>query len=190
MGRKISVDSATMMNKGLEVIEARWLFDVAARAHRGGDPPAEHRPLAGRVRRRLGDRAARRNPDMRMPIAHALACPERIESGATPLDLAAHRRARRSSSPTWRASRACGLAYEALRARRHRARGAERRQRGRGRGFPRGRLPFTGIAGVIETRCERCRRAPRTIARQRHAADDRGARRARRRARVLARSAA
>jgi 1-deoxy-D-xylulose-5-phosphate reductoisomerase len=88
MGRKISVDSATMMNKGLEVIEARWLFDV---------PPERIEVLIhsqsiihslvefvdGSVIAQLS------NPDMRVPIAHALGFPERIESGATPLDLAA-----------------------------------------------------------------------------------------------------
>ena len=59
MGRKISVDSATMMNKALEVIEARWLFDLRARADRGRDPSAEHHPLDGRLPRQLGAGAAR-----------------------------------------------------------------------------------------------------------------------------------
>jgi 1-deoxy-D-xylulose-5-phosphate reductoisomerase len=78
MGRKISVDSATMMNKGLEVIEAHWLFG-AGRAHRGGDPPRERDPLHGAyvdgsVLAQLG------NPDMRTPIAHAMAFPERVDA--------------------------------------------------------------------------------------------------------------
>jgi 1-deoxy-D-xylulose-5-phosphate reductoisomerase len=86
MGRKISVDSATMMNKGLEVIEAHWLFNV---------PPAQievvihpqsviHslvRYVDGSVLAQLG------NPDMRTPIAHALAHPQRIDAGVAPLDL-------------------------------------------------------------------------------------------------------
>ncbi|MCK7502066.1 MAG: hypothetical protein MZW92_78155 [Comamonadaceae bacterium] len=89
MGRKISVDSATMMNKGLEVIEAHWLFGAPRRADRGGDPSAERDPLAGRVRRRLGASRSSGNPDMRTPIAHALGLP------------GAHRRRRaaRSTSP-------------------------------------------------------------------------------------------
>jgi 1-deoxy-D-xylulose-5-phosphate reductoisomerase len=87
MGRKISVDSATMMNKGLEVIEARWLFDL---------PPSRIEVLIhpqsvihsmvsyvdGSVLAQMG------RPDMRTPIAHALAHPERIASGVGPLDLA------------------------------------------------------------------------------------------------------
>lgn len=87
MGRKISVDSATMMNKGLEVIEARWLFGLA------GDridvlihPQSVIHSLVsyadGSVLAQLG------NPDMRTPIAHALAFPERVESGVAQLDLA------------------------------------------------------------------------------------------------------
>lgn len=86
MGQKISVDSATMMNKGLEVIEAHWLF---------GLPPAQievvlHRQsvihsmvdyVDGSVLAQMG------NPDMRTPIANTLAWPERIESGVNALDL-------------------------------------------------------------------------------------------------------
>lgn len=86
MGRKISVDSATMMNKGLEVIEAHWLFAC---------PPAEIQVVVhpqsvihsmveyadGSILAQLG------NPDMRTPIAHALAYPERIAAGVEPLDL-------------------------------------------------------------------------------------------------------
>ena len=88
MGRKISVDSATMMNKGLELIEACWLFDVT---------PAEIDILIhpqsiihsmveyedGSVVAQLG------NPDMRTPIAHALGWPDRIDSGVSSLDLVA-----------------------------------------------------------------------------------------------------
>lgn len=86
MGRKISVDSATMMNKGLEVIEARWLFDVVAEAievviHPQSIVHSLVEYVDGSVIAQLS------NPDMRVPIAHALAFPERIESGARPLDL-------------------------------------------------------------------------------------------------------
>ena len=88
MGRKISVDSATMMNKGLEIIEACRLFRVdAARVRVVVHPESivhsmvEYRD--GSVLAQLG------NPDMRTPIAHALAWPGRIPSGVAPLDLAA-----------------------------------------------------------------------------------------------------
>jgi 1-deoxy-D-xylulose-5-phosphate reductoisomerase len=88
MGRKISVDSATMMNKGLEVIEARLLFDVPAERievliHSQSIIHSLVEFVDGSVIAQLS------NPDMRVPIAHALGFPERIESGATPLDLAA-----------------------------------------------------------------------------------------------------
>lgn len=88
MGRKISVDSATMMNKGLEVIEAHWLFGVpASRIEVVIHPQSVIHSMVsyvdGSVLAQLG------NPDMRTPIAHALAYPERIESGVQPLDLAA-----------------------------------------------------------------------------------------------------
>ena len=86
MGPKISVDSATMMNKGLELIEACWLFDMD---HQNIDIVLHpesiiHSMIAyndGSVLAQMG------NPDMRTPIAHALAWPERIHSGVEPLDL-------------------------------------------------------------------------------------------------------
>ncbi|MCK9505450.1 MAG: 1-deoxy-D-xylulose-5-phosphate reductoisomerase [Porticoccaceae bacterium] len=86
MGQKISVDSATMMNKGLELIEACWLFNVPADAVEVVIHPQSivHSLVAyvdGSVLAQLG------NPDMRTPIAHALAWPERIDSGVAPLDL-------------------------------------------------------------------------------------------------------
>jgi 1-deoxy-D-xylulose-5-phosphate reductoisomerase len=86
MGRKISVDSATMMNKGLEVIEARWLFDVPPQAievviHPQSIVHSLVEYIDGSLIAQLS------NPDMRVPIAHALGYPERIASGATPLDL-------------------------------------------------------------------------------------------------------
>ena len=88
MGRKISVDSATMMNKGLEVIEARWLFDLPAeRIEVLVHPQSIVHSLVEYVDGSMIAQLS--NPDMRVPIAHALAFPERIESGAKPLDLAA-----------------------------------------------------------------------------------------------------
>ncbi|HZJ93467.1 MAG TPA: 1-deoxy-D-xylulose-5-phosphate reductoisomerase [Thiopseudomonas sp.] len=88
MGQKISVDSASMMNKGLELIEACWLF--AARPEQVEvviHPQSVIHSLVdyvdGSVLAQLG------NPDMRTPIAHAMAWPERIASGVAPLDLCA-----------------------------------------------------------------------------------------------------
>lgn len=88
MGRKISVDSATMMNKGLELIEACWLFGVGPdRIEILIHPQSIVHSLVeyadGSVLAQLG------NPDMRTPIAHALGWPERIESGVARLDLTA-----------------------------------------------------------------------------------------------------
>lgn len=87
MGRKISVDSATMMNKGLEVIEAHWLFHVeAARIEVVIHPESVIHSLVeyvdGSVIAQLG------NPDMRTPIAYALGYPERIAAGVEFLELA------------------------------------------------------------------------------------------------------
>lgn len=86
MGRKISVDSATMMNKALEVIEARWLFGLAPERVRVVIHPQSiiHSMVVCRdasVLAQLG------TPDMRVPIAYGLAWPERIESGAATLDF-------------------------------------------------------------------------------------------------------
>jgi 1-deoxy-D-xylulose-5-phosphate reductoisomerase len=114
MGQKISVDSATMLNKGLEVIEAHWLFDM----------PAHHIDVVihpqsvihsmvqyhdGSVLAQLG------NPDMRTPIAHALGFPERIQAGVDMLDLV--KVGQLSFEPVDLVRYPClNLAYEALRA--------------------------------------------------------------------------
>ena len=86
MGKKISVDSASMMNKGLEVIEAHWLFNVPAEKievviHPQSVIHSLVQYVDGAVLAELG------NPDMRTPIAHALAYPERIAAGVEALDL-------------------------------------------------------------------------------------------------------
>ena len=86
MGRKISVDSATMMNKGLEVIEAHWLFGASAEQievviHPQSVIHSLVQYVDGSVVAELG------NPDMRTPIAHSLAYPERVDAGVAPLDL-------------------------------------------------------------------------------------------------------
>ena len=88
MGRKISVDSATMMNKALEVIEARWLFDLAPRDVRVVIHPQSiiHSMVVCRDRSVLAQLGT---PDMRVPIAYGLSWPERIESGAEQLDVLA-----------------------------------------------------------------------------------------------------
>jgi 1-deoxy-D-xylulose-5-phosphate reductoisomerase len=86
MGRKISVDSASMMNKGLEVIEAHWLFNAAADdiqvvVHPQSVIHSMVQYVDGSVLAQMG------NPDMRTPIAYGLAYPERIDAGVEPLDL-------------------------------------------------------------------------------------------------------
>ena len=86
MGQKISVDSATMMNKGLEVIEAHWLFNAAPDQiqvviHPQSVIHSMVEYVDGSVLAQLG------NPDMRTPIAHALGFPDRIETGVAPLDM-------------------------------------------------------------------------------------------------------
>lgn len=88
MGQKISVDSATLMNKGLEVIEASWLFassleQIEVVVHPQSTVHSMVAYTDGSVLAQLG------NPDMRTPIAYALAWPERLESGVAPLDLVA-----------------------------------------------------------------------------------------------------
>jgi 1-deoxy-D-xylulose-5-phosphate reductoisomerase len=86
MGRKISVDSATMMNKGLEFIEAKWLFNVEAEDIQVVIHPQS--TIHSMVQYKDGSVIAQMgNPDMRTPIAHALSFPERIESGVPPLDF-------------------------------------------------------------------------------------------------------
>ena len=88
MGRKISVDSASLMNKGLELIEACWIFDLAPDQVEVVVHPQSI--LHSMVQYRDGSVLAQMgNPDMRTPIAYGLGWPERIESGVPPLDLIA-----------------------------------------------------------------------------------------------------
>ena len=112
MGRKISVDSATMMNKGLEVIEARWLFDarpeqIEVVIHPQSIVHSMVEYLDGSVLAQLS------NPDMRTPIAHSLAYPERVEAGVNWLDLAKIGTLT-FESPDLRRFPCLGLAYQAL----------------------------------------------------------------------------
>ncbi|SQF64137.1 1-deoxy-D-xylulose 5-phosphate reductoisomerase [Actinobacillus pleuropneumoniae] len=86
MGKKISVDSATMMNKGLEYIEARWLFNASAEEmeiiiHPQSIIHSMVRYIDGSVIAQMG------NPDMCTPIAHTMAYPKRINAGVAPLDF-------------------------------------------------------------------------------------------------------
>jgi 1-deoxy-D-xylulose-5-phosphate reductoisomerase len=101
MGQKISVDSASMMNKGLELIEACWLFNtrpeqVQVVIHPQSVIHSMVEYIDGSVLAQLG------NPDMRTPIAHALAWPERIESGVSSLDIIATARLDFSAPDTQR----------------------------------------------------------------------------------------
>jgi len=112
MGRKISVDSASMMNKGLEVIEAHWLFNAPADAiqivvHPQSVIHSLVQYVDGSVLAQLG------NPDMRTPIAYALAWPQRIDSGVAPLDLFQIARLD-FSAPDFTRFPCLGLAYQAL----------------------------------------------------------------------------
>jgi 1-deoxy-D-xylulose-5-phosphate reductoisomerase len=114
MGRKISVDSATMMNKGLEVIEAHWLFGAPAGIidvviHPQSVIHSMVSYVDGSVVAQLG------NPDMRTPIAHALAFPERIESGVGQLDLT-QVGTLQFYQPDYQRFPCLALAFEALRA--------------------------------------------------------------------------
>ena len=114
MGRKISVDSATMMNKGLEVIEAHWLFNADASQidvviHPESVIHSLVEYIDGSVIAQLG------NPDMRTPIAYALGYPGRIAAGVEFLDLA-RVGALRFEQPDQRRFPCLRLSYEALRA--------------------------------------------------------------------------
>jgi 1-deoxy-D-xylulose-5-phosphate reductoisomerase len=115
MGRKITVDSATMMNKGLEVIEAHWEFDMEPSAiqvviHPQSVVHSMVRYQDGSILAQLGI------PDMRIPIAYALSFPQRLKGSWKPLDLTAHREL--NFLPVERARfPALALAYQALRER-------------------------------------------------------------------------
>lgn len=111
MGQKISVDSATMLNKGLELIEACWLFNAHPRqvqvvVHPQSVIHSMVEYIDGSVLAQLG------NPDMRTPIAHALAWPERMESGVASLDLIATARLD-FSAPDYARFPCLGLAQQA-----------------------------------------------------------------------------
>ena len=148
MGRKISVDSATMMNKGLEVIEAFWLFGAPREAleiviHPQSVVHSMVEYLDGSVMAQLGQ------PDMRTPIACALAWPDRIDAGVAPIDFTALAKLEFSAVDTGRFP-CVRLAYEAL------ARGGtapailNAANEVAVEAFLAGRLGFPGIARVNE----------------------------------------
>jgi 1-deoxy-D-xylulose-5-phosphate reductoisomerase len=153
MGRKISVDSATLMNKGLEVIEAHWLFNL---------PPASIRVVVhpqsivhSLVGYRDGSMLAQLgNPDMRTALAHGLAWPERIDAGVAPLDLVALGRLD-FEEPDLEAFPCLALAYQALAQGGSAAAVLNAANEVAVARFLAGALPFTGIAEVIAETMER-----------------------------------
>ena len=162
MGRKISVDSATMMNKGLEVIEACWLFDTGPRSLEVVVHPQSviHSMVEyedGSVLAQLG------NPDMRTPIAHALAWPERIESGVAPLDLVSTARLD-FEAPDFDRFPCLRLGFEAAEARGSAPAALNAANEVAVDAFLSGRLRFTEIARVAEETVSACAAAePRTL---------------------------
>ena len=148
MGRKISVDSATLMNKGLEVIEAHHLFALAAeRIEVVVHPQSIVHSLVdyvdGSVLAQLG------NPDMRTALAHGLAWPERIDSGVAALDLIALARFD-FEAPDLDAFPCLALAYAAMRAGGSAPALLNAANEVAVAAFLDGRLPFLGIPALIE----------------------------------------
>ncbi|AGG88192.1 1-deoxy-D-xylulose-5-phosphate reductoisomerase [Rhodanobacter denitrificans] len=148
MGRKISVDSATLMNKGLEVIEAHHLFGAPAEAidvvvHPQSLVHSMVEYVDGSVLAQLG------NPDMRTAIAHALAWPERVESGVASLDLAACAPLQ-FESPDLNTFRCLALAFQALRAGGDAPAVLNAANEIAVEAFLAGALPFLSIADVVE----------------------------------------
>ncbi len=153
MGRKISVDSATMMNKGLEVIEACWLFDtgpehVEVVVHPQSVVHSLVRYVDGSVLAELG--AA----DMRTPIAHALAWPDRVAAGVAPLDIT-QLAGLQFEPPDLERFPALGLALAAARSGPTAGAVLNAANEVAVERFLAGRLSFPGICGVIEATLER-----------------------------------
>jgi len=148
MGRKISVDSATLMNKGLELIEARWLFDarpdqIRVVVHPQSVIHSMVQYVDGTVLAQMG------NPDMRTPIAHALAWPERHSSGVAALDL--FEIARLDFEPPDTVCFPClRLAFEAITAGGTAPAVLNAANEVAVARFLESRLPFTGIPEVVE----------------------------------------
>lgn len=147
MGRKISVDSATLMNKGLEVIEARWLFNadpdqIDVVVHPQSIIHSMVSYVDGSVLAQLG------MPDMRTPIAHALAWPERIESGVEPLHLPTIGTLE-FHAPDLNRFPCLGLAFEAMRAGGSAAATLNAANEVAVQAFLDGELPFMAISELV-----------------------------------------
>ena len=148
MGKKITIDSATMMNKGLEVIEARWLFDVPAskidvNIHPQSIIHSMVEYIDGCVIAQLG------TPDMKAPIAYALSYPERVATGVTPLDLTSFS-GLTFFKPDMVKFRCLKLAYQALDAGPSMPAVMNAANEVAVAAFLEGRIGFTAIASVIE----------------------------------------
>jgi len=153
MGRKISVDSATMMNKGLEVIEACWLYampedEVQVIVHPQSVVHSMVQYQDGSVLAQLG------NPDMRTPIAHCLAWPQRIDAGVEPLDIFAVGRLD-FEPPDMQRFPCLRLAQEAWRSGGTSAAILNAANEIAVQAFLDGQLAFTGIPGIIEATLEK-----------------------------------
>ena len=155
MGRKISVDSATLMNKGLEIIEARWLFNarpeqIAVIIH---PQSIVHSMVAyrdGSVLAQLG------MPDMRTPIAHALAWPRRIEAGVERLNLADLHKLE-FYQPDLERFPGLGLAFQVLEAGGNAAVTYNAANEVAVDAFLQRRIGFLQIASVVSTAMNRCK---------------------------------
>jgi 1-deoxy-D-xylulose-5-phosphate reductoisomerase len=148
MGRKISVDSATLMNKGLEVIEASWLFDMPVdRIDVVIHPQSVIHSMVefpdGSVLAQMG------TPDMRTPLAYALAWPERVTSGAQRLDFTQLGELT-FEAPDRQRFPCLGFAYDAMRHGRAASAVLNAANEVAVQAFLEGRLRFTGIAATIE----------------------------------------
>jgi len=152
MGRKISVDSATMMNKGLEVIEACWLFDTGPERIEVVVHPQS--VIHSMVEYEDGSVLAQlSNPDMRIPIAHGLAWPERLAAGVEPLDVLA--RGNLDFEPPDMETFPClKLAMQAARAGQGAPVVLNAANEVAVAAFLSGKLPFTGIAELVEAMLE------------------------------------
>lgn len=148
MGRKITIDSATMMNKGLEVLEARWLFDVPVEKidvniHPQSIIHSMVEYIDGCVIAQLG------TPDMKAPIAYALSYPERVATGVKPLDLTTFS-GLTFHKPDLVKFRCLGLAYHAINAGESMPAVMNAANEIAVEAFLEGRIRFLQIAEVIE----------------------------------------
>jgi len=161
MGRKISVDSATMLNKGLEVIEAHWLFSMPPRQIEVVIHPQSmiHSMVEyedGSILAQLGQ------PDMRTPIAYGLGFPDRIQSGVGPLDLAMIGRLD-FEPPDFRRFPCLKLSFQALEAGQEACIVLNAANEIAVDHFLNNRIPFTGIAQVIEKCLDRMAGSPARV---------------------------